>query len=102
MFKANHSQQVTKDLYIKAANICIEASSNITIKVGQSHIAIDNSGVKIGTSGDIELDAKMNIKQKGGIAFEAKGVATAKLESVKVDVKGSAMVGVQGAIVKIN
>jgi len=84
-FKSNHSHSVSKDLYIKAANICLEATTNITIKVGSSSIALDMKGVKL-----------------QGTQFEAKGTATAKLESVKTDVKGSAMLVVQGGLVKIN
>ncbi|MBZ0172998.1 MAG: hypothetical protein K8E66_11495, partial [Phycisphaerales bacterium] len=57
MFKKNQSTQVTKDLYIKATNICIEATTNITLKVGQSHIAIEQTGIKIGTKGDIKIES---------------------------------------------
>ena len=102
VFKKNHSHEVSKDLYIKATNICIEASSNITIKVGQSSIAINNSGVKIAnSSGTIELDA-MNVKQNASIGWESKGGVTAKLEGTMSEVKGSGMLTLQGGLVKIN
>ncbi len=46
-FKANHSSQVTQNLYLKAMQIVIEASSGITLKVGSNFITIDPSGVAI-------------------------------------------------------
>jgi type VI secretion system secreted protein VgrG len=103
LFKSNHSHRVTKDLYVKATNICIEASTNITIKVGQSFIAIEAGGIKIGTTGDIVLDAKMNLKQQAGMNAEIKAGVNAKLDGgVMTDVKGGAMVTVKGGLVKIN
>ncbi len=62
VFKANHSMEVTDDCYVKASNICIEATDNITIKVGDSYIAIESGGIKIGTNGDIVLEAGGNME----------------------------------------
>jgi type VI secretion system secreted protein VgrG len=46
-FKANHSSQVTQNLYLKAMQVVIEASTGITLKVGGNFITIDPSGVSI-------------------------------------------------------
>ena len=56
VFKGNHSEQVTSDYYLKADNIVIEGMTNVTIKVGQSYIAIESGGISIGTTGTISLD----------------------------------------------
>ncbi|HWA24636.1 MAG TPA: type VI secretion system tip protein TssI/VgrG [Lacunisphaera sp.] len=118
VYGANQSTQVTKDLYIKAANIVIEATTNITINVGDSFIAIEASGIKIGTNGDIVLDAKKNINQKAtmDVKIEAtanasmKGTAGLKLESpanaemksAATTVKGDGMLTLKGGMVQIN
>lgn len=111
VFKKNQSTEVTKDLYIKADNICIEAMTNITIKVGQSHIAIESSGIKIGTTGDIKLDAKGNLDTKslGNTKIEATGNADIKSTGMMTVegmaptiVKSAAILTIQGALVKIN
>ena len=93
-FKKGHSLTVTKDLYIKATNIVIEASSNITLKVGQSSIAIDNSGVKVkNASGTVALDA---------MKIEAKGSVSAKVEGGMAELSAKGITTVKGSMVKIN
>tara|TARA_R110001592_G_scaffold145353_4_gene368953 strand:- start:1271 stop:3400 length:2130 start_codon:yes stop_codon:yes gene_type:complete len=75
VYKANHSEEVTADYYLKADNIVIEAGTNVTIKVGDSYIAIESSGITIGTTGDIEFLADGNITGEAGgdIALTADG-----------------------------
>jgi type VI secretion system secreted protein VgrG len=46
-FKANHSSQVTQNLYLKAMQVVIEAATGITLKVGGNFITIDMSGIAI-------------------------------------------------------
>ena len=46
-FNGNHSSQVTQNLYLKAMQIVIEATTGITLKVGGNFITIDMSGVAI-------------------------------------------------------
>ncbi|MGH8003930.1 MAG: bacteriophage T4 gp5 trimerization domain-containing protein, partial [Limisphaerales bacterium] len=94
VFKANHSEKISNDFYLKADNIVIEADTNITIKVGSSHIAIEASGIKIGTSGQLKVEAT------GPLKVESK--STADIDATQTSVKGKAMVQLQGAIVKIN
>ncbi len=119
VFKKNQSTVVTKDLYIKADNICIEALTNITIKVGKSYIAIESGGIKIGTTGDIEHDAKGNISTKAIGNIESKSTGNTKIEatgnadikstgmmtvegSAPTTVKSAAILTIQGSLVKIN
>ncbi len=110
-FRENQSTVVTKDLYIKADNICIEAMTNITIKVGQSFIAIEKGGIKIGTTGSIELDAKQNITSNSMANTKIEAMGNCDMKSIGLmtiegmaptTVKSSAILTVQGALVKIN
>jgi len=99
VYKKNQSTQVTNDIYIKGDNIVIEGATNVTIKVGESYIAIQSDGIKIGTNGKIVLDAKQDIEIKSAANIKAeataelglKGTAGATLESpAKTDVKSAA------------
>ena len=47
VFKVDHSEQTTGDYYLKARNIVIEASQNITLSVGSSYIAIEPGSIEI-------------------------------------------------------
>jgi type VI secretion system secreted protein VgrG len=118
VFKANHSEQVTNDYYLKGDNIVIEAMTNVTIKVGQSYVAIEAGGIKIGTTGQIMLEATNTVDVKGtaGVTVESPAQATLKgtagvtvespaqatLKSANTTVKGDAMATIQGGLVKIN
>ena len=111
VFKANHSMQVTDDSYIKGTNICIEATDNITLKVGGSSISIESGGISIETSGDVKINAGANLDAEGGANttvkaganIELKGGANAKLEGgAMTDVKGGAMTNIKGGLVNIN
>ncbi|REL27694.1 type VI secretion system tip protein VgrG [Thalassotalea euphylliae] len=103
VFKKNHSQEITDDSYIKATNICIEATDNITIKVGGSFIAIDSNGIKIGTKGDIALDADGNTNIDAGMNINVKAGINAKVEaSAMGEFKSGAILTLKGSLVKIN
>jgi len=110
VFKANHSEQTTKDYYLKAKNIVIEGMTNVTVKVGQSFIAIEAGGIKIGTTGQVIVDAKNTVDVKGAAGVTVESPAQATLKSAKTTVKGDAMVSVdgggmtevKGGLVKIN
>lgn len=47
VFKANHSEQVTQDYYVKGMNVVLEAMTGLTIKVGGNFITINSGGVFI-------------------------------------------------------
>lgn len=111
VFKANHSMQVTDDSYIKGTNICIEATENITLKVGGSTIAISSSGIAIETSGDIKLDAGANIDIAAGANIgidaganlDAEAGANAKVKAGAMgNFESGAIATIKGSMVKIN
>ena len=86
VFKAKHSEQTTKDYYLKAQNVVIEGMQNITLSVGGSYIAIESGTIEINTSGQLKID---------GTQVQVNGKA-------QTSIKGGAMTEVKGAIVKIN
>jgi type VI secretion system secreted protein VgrG len=102
VFKANHSEQVTKDYYLKGSNIVIEAMTNVTVKVGQSYVAIEAGGIKIGTTGQIVLEAKNTVGVEGTAGVTIQSPAQATLKSTNTTVKGDAVTTIQGGLVKIN
>lgn len=86
VFKAAHSEQTTKDYYLKAQNVVIEGLQNITLSVGGSYIAIEAGTIEINTSGQLKID---------GTQVQINGKA-------QTSIQGGAMTEVKGAIVKIN
>lgn len=116
--ESNHSEQVAKDYYLKADNIVIEGMTNVTIKVGQSFIAIESGGIKIGTTGTIELQdsqgatiksdmaiqvqAGTNVQVKASAELSLQGTATAELKSPMTTVNGDGMLTLKGGMVMIN
>ena len=94
VFKKNHSEQTTGDVYLKADNIVIEAATNITIKVGGSSIAIEAGGIGIKTSGEIKVESAGPLKMESS--------ATADLKSPATTVKGDGTLTLKGGMVMIN
>jgi len=115
-YTGNHSEKCDADIYIKGANICIEADTNITLKVGGTSIAIESGGIKLDTTGEIELtstgDTKckaMNWKAEAQMEFGIKGMMVKSEASVQNDVKGlltnvtaDAMLTLKGGVTMIN
>jgi type VI secretion system secreted protein VgrG len=111
VFKANHSMQVTDDSYIKGTNICIEATENITLKVGNSTIAISSAGIAIETKDGIKLDAGGNADVKAGANIEidaganlnAKSGANTKIKAGALgNFEAGAIATIKGSMVKVN
>ena len=118
VYESNHSEEVTSDYYLKADNIVIEGSTNVTIKVGDSYIAIESSGITIGTTGDIEFLADGDIKSEAGgdialtadgnIELESTGDTTiaatgnAEMSSAATTVSGDGSLTLEGGSVSIN
>lgn len=110
VFKANHSEQVTTDYYLKGDNIVIEGMTNVTIKVGQSSIAIAADGIAIktdqlvkiesGTTADLKSGTALTLD--AGTALAAKGGATAEVKSPATTVKSDANLTLKGGMVMIN
>jgi type VI secretion system secreted protein VgrG len=86
VFKAGHSEQTTKDYYLKAQNVVIEGLQNITLSVGGSYIAIESGTIEINTAGQLKID---------GTQVQVNGKA-------QTSIQGGAMTEVKGGIVKIN
>jgi type VI secretion system secreted protein VgrG len=101
VFDKNHSEQVTKDYFLKADNVVIEAGTNLTLKVGSTFIAIESGGITI-SAPEIELKAKSTLSAtaNSSVAIESSGPASIKGKETTVE--GSAMVTIKGAMVKIN
>ena len=97
VFKDKHSEQVTADYYLKAANIVIEGTDNVTVKVGGSYIVIESGGIKIGTTGKIELEATDKLSAKGTAGVKIESPANVDIEGTQVSVKGQAKVSVEGS-----
>jgi hypothetical protein len=76
--------------------------TNVTIKVGQSYIAIEAGGIKIGTMGTLELESTGPLKAKGTAGVKIETPAMAELEGTMTTVKASGVLTLQGALVKIN
>jgi len=72
VFKGEHSEQTTKDYYIKAKNIVIEAMQNITLCVGGSHIAIEAGTIEIQSGGQVKVQGKQ-VSVNGDMMTEVKG-----------------------------
>lgn len=47
VFQANHSEQTTGNIYLKGANVVVEAMTGLTIKVGGNFVTINAAGVQI-------------------------------------------------------
>jgi hypothetical protein len=47
VFKANHSEQVTQNYYVKGMNVVVEGMTGLTVKVGGNFITINPGGVFI-------------------------------------------------------
>ncbi|MAY75773.1 MAG: type VI secretion system tip protein VgrG [Phycisphaerae bacterium] len=110
-FNANHSTVVADDAYVKATNVVIEASDNVTIKVGDSFVAIESGGVKIGTSGDIVFEAggaieatsSGNTVVNAGVDLELNSTANTTISAGAMgEFASSAPLTLSGAMVNIN
>jgi type VI secretion system secreted protein VgrG len=67
VFQGNHSEQATNSFYLKATNIVIEASENVTIKVGGSSIAIEADGIGLQTGGQVKIQAGSIVTVNGAM-----------------------------------
>ncbi len=116
VFKANHSEETTKQYYLKADEIILEGMSNITLKVGGNSIAIDSSGIglktkdyKLEASGSAEMKATAGMKLESSASLDVKGSAvtvagqgTLEAKSPNTTVKGDGMLILKGGMVMIN
>ncbi len=101
VFNDSHSEQTTNDYYLKADNVVIEAMTNITIKVGQSYIAIEASGIKIGTTGTIELESSMTTSMKADLGIDMKGLKIGAKADTQMSLEGGAMMDIKAPMTNV-
>ncbi len=102
VFKKNHSEQTTNDYYLKADNIVIEGMTNVTIKVGGSHIVLAADGIEIKTGGTVKVESGATMDLKASAPLTMQSSATADLKSPMTTVKGDGMLTLKGGVVMIN
>jgi type VI secretion system secreted protein VgrG len=56
-FSGNHSSQVTQNLYLKAMQVVIEASTGLTLKMGPNFITMDPSGIAISGTPMVQINS---------------------------------------------
>ncbi|MGK2231238.1 MAG: type VI secretion system secreted protein VgrG [Colwellia sp.] len=86
-YESNLSINVNDDTYIKSDSIVLEASSNITLQVGNSFISIDKGGIKICSPGNVVVESKANVNIDAG---------------AKAEFSAGGPVSISGAIVNLN
>jgi type VI secretion system secreted protein VgrG len=96
VYSGGFSHGVQGDYFVKAANICIEATTNITLKVGGTSIAIESGGVTITTSGNVEINGT------GGIKASASGGKVELTGSAGVKASSAASVDLTAPMIKNN
>jgi type VI secretion system secreted protein VgrG len=85
VFKDAHSEVTTKDYYLKADNLVIEGMTSVTIKVGQSSIAMDATGINIAAA-----------------QIQVQGQASVQVDSPQTTVKGDGLLTLKGGMTMIN
>lgn len=112
-FDKNHATTVTEQRFVKAKELILEGTDNITLKVGGTTLAMTSDGIQLKTSGEIVLDAGKDITIKSGagitqkasqnLAIEAgqnaglKGTAGVKIESsANLEAKAGAQLKMEG------
>lgn len=81
-FKANHSSQVMQNLYLKALQVVIEATTGITLKVGANFITIDLSGIAIKGMPMVQINSAGSALSGSPGSLVAPLAPTAALEAV--------------------
>jgi type VI secretion system secreted protein VgrG len=76
VFKANCRVETTDEHHVKATNVVIEATSNITLKVRDSWIAIQADGIGIHTPGLMKLEAVSGMQVMSNGMMMIQGNAT--------------------------
>jgi type VI secretion system secreted protein VgrG len=74
VFKANHSEETTGEVYLKARAVVIEASQGLTLKSGSNSVVVDSVGVTL-TGSLVVLDGKSVMIASGSGSPAASGSA---------------------------
>ena len=75
VFKGKQSTEVTGDLYIKGMNVVIEATANLTLKVGGNSVVISPAGVVLTSSGMLGINGTPVLVNSGGSGAPGTGAA---------------------------
>jgi len=86
VFKKNHSEEVSKDYYIKGKNLVLEAMTKLTIKVGGNFISIDSAGIDI-------KGTLVNINSGGSALSGSAGNLVAPAAPLEAIIAGTAVTG---------
>lgn len=101
-FDADHSEKTKGDYYLNADTICLEAKRNITLKVGQSAIAIEGDSIKMTTPGEFEIVSQGTGKVDAAGSLEMTSSGKLDVKGSLTNVKADGILVVQGSLVKIN
>jgi len=101
-FKSDHHEKTTGHIYIQGKSIVIEADMNITIKVGQSYVAIAKDGIKVGSMGNVDLEATGQASMNGTAGLSLESTAITELKGTTTSINGTTLTEVKGLLVKIN
>ncbi len=85
------SQEVTKNLYVKAQALVIEGGQQITLKVGGSFLVVDSSGVTV-----VGSTVKINSGGAAGSGTAVQAVPTVKPMKAMVAANAASSSGVKG------
>ena len=85
-YAADLSINVADDAYLKAGSIVLEASNNITLKVGRSFISLDRGGIKISSAGNVVVESKANVTVEGGSKAELSAGGPVKIAGATVSI----------------
>lgn len=91
--KSDCSLSSDKQITLHGKDVVIEASTNVTLKVGGSHIVIAPAGITIKTTGTLELEGTQTTIKGATVKIDAKADAT---------LSSTGMATIQGSLVKIN
>jgi len=65
VFKANHSEQVTSNYYLKGMGIVIEGATGVSLKCGSNEISISPGGISVTSSANLFLTGAMTFINSG-------------------------------------
>lgn len=85
---------------IKCKDMAVTAEKSVVIKAGQNELAMNDSGIKIKATKDINLEAS-NLKEKSKANFNIEGANVAVKANANVDIKSNAQANFKGSITKI-
>lgn len=85
-YGSNLSINVNDDTYIKSDSIVLEASSNITLQVGNSFISIDKGGIKISSPGNVVVESKANVNLDAGAKAELSAGGPVNISGANVNI----------------